>query len=228
MNTIVRVLLWCFLVVLPAQGMAQEADMGIFCDTQDQITAVVEYDNEEEAVNIINATFPNACSKVAALFHRGKVQATVRGGNFLYDITPVRVVGIGENVGRLIPVAQGMTQWTAFRSLSVEASYKVWLVHDDKTLSPEMQAWAQQVEITPEGRKRLPWAKCCNHAEIVDSKFIVEPDGSDGWRWNDYGVMKKIPPDIIHPHGDHAPNGRATLFVYSGTMTCFFIPDGGI
>lgn len=29
------------------------------------------------------------------------------------------------------------------------------------------QAWYSNAETTPEARKRLPWSKCCNHAEVI-------------------------------------------------------------
>lgn len=106
--------------------------------------------------------------------------------------------------------------------------------HDIPGFSPEMQAWASNAPITERGKVWLQakhnsyWTKCCDHAEIVDARFIVEPDGSDGWRWNDKGTIRTIPPEIIHPHGDHAPNGKATLFIYQGVPTCFFLPLSGI
>jgi hypothetical protein len=71
------------------------------------------------------------------------------------------------------------------------------------------------------------WAKCCNHAEVIDAKFIIRPDGKDGSRWNDNGVIRDIPAEIIHWE-DSAPDNKPMLFVYSEVMTCFFPPSGGV
>ncbi len=101
--------------------------------------------------------------------------------------------------------------------------------HDMPGVSPELNAWYQQAETNMEARKTFPspWAKCCNHAEVIDVKDIIFPTQEHGWQWNDKGVVKNIPNVIIHWH-ESAPNNQPTLFVYLDTMTCFYPPQGGV
>jgi len=94
---------------------------------------------------------------------------------------------------------------------------------------PEVQEWYRNAELTSSARVRFPFKKCCDHADVVKTKFAVNKvDGRDEWFYEDSpGHMKRIPDDIIH-WGKTAPNGQPTLFVYSGNETCFFPGDGGI
>ena len=102
------------------------------------------------------------------------------------------------------------------------------LAHDVHGATPQMQAWYSEVELTPEARKRLDWIKCCNKAEVVRTKFMVNKstNGDEWYYWAD-GKFKRIPPDIIH-WGKVAPDKKPTLFIYSGYETCFFPPEGGL
>ena len=94
---------------------------------------------------------------------------------------------------------------------------------------PEVQEWYRNAELTHSAQIRFPFKKCCDHADVVKTRFAVNKlDGRDEWFYEDSpGHMKRIPDDIIH-WGKTAPNGRPTLFVYSGNETCFFPGDGGI
>jgi hypothetical protein len=100
--------------------------------------------------------------------------------------------------------------------------------HELHGVTPEYQQWASSVEITAEAQKRLPWHKCCNHAEIFRTKFLPLNNGEDGYLYEVIdGVWKRIPNDIIH-WGEKAPDGQNTLFIYQGKETCFFPAEGGI
>ena len=100
--------------------------------------------------------------------------------------------------------------------------------HELHDVTPEYQAWAQNAEITAEARKRLPWTKCCNHAEVFRTKFMpIKENGADGYLYLIGDTWKRVPPDIIH-WGERAPDGRPTLFIYQGKETCFFPSEGGI
>lgn len=101
--------------------------------------------------------------------------------------------------------------------------------HDLPGIAPENQAWYQNAETNPEARPTFPtpWSKCCNHAEVIDAKYIIRPDGTDGWRWNDKGTIRDIPSIITH-WSEAAPDNKPTLFVYLGVMTCFYPPQGGV
>jgi hypothetical protein len=94
--------------------------------------------------------------------------------------------------------------------------------------SPEVQAWYQNAELTEAAKIRFPFKKCCDHADVVRTRFTVnKTDAADEWFYLDGETWKRIPPDIIH-WGQAAPDGQPTLFVYSGKETCFFPGDGGI
>jgi hypothetical protein len=94
---------------------------------------------------------------------------------------------------------------------------------------PEVQAWYQAAELTEAARNRFPFKKCCDHSDVVKTKFIVnKSDGGDEWFYEDEpDHWKRIPPDVIH-WGESAPRGKPTLFIYSGKETCFFPGDPGI
>lgn len=101
--------------------------------------------------------------------------------------------------------------------------------HDLPGIPAENQAWYQNAETNPEARETFPspWEKCCNHAEVIDIKHIIFPTQEQGWQWNDNGTVKNIPNIITRWH-EAAPDNKPTLFVYLGTMTCFYPPQGGV
>jgi hypothetical protein len=94
---------------------------------------------------------------------------------------------------------------------------------------PEVRAWYQNAELTDAAKHRFPFKKCCDHSDVVKTKFTVNrTDGGDEWFYEDQpGHWKRIPPDVIH-WDQAAPGGKPTLFVYSGKETCFFPGDSGI
>lgn len=86
--------------------------------------------------------------------------------------------------------------------------------------------------MNPAAQKRLgvDWKSCCEHGDVVKTKFHVEvDDGKDAWYYIKDGEWKRVPPDIIH-WGEHAPDGQPTLFVYqsTGQELCFYPPEEGI
>jgi hypothetical protein len=92
----------------------------------------------------------------------------------------------------------------------------------------EIRDWYANAELTDAAQQRLPWKKCCDHADVVKTRFKVnKSNGDDEWYWLQEGQWKRIPPDIIH-WGVSAPGGEPVLFVYSNTETCFFPGQGGI
>jgi hypothetical protein len=94
--------------------------------------------------------------------------------------------------------------------------------------APEVQAWYQNAELTEAARIRFPFKKCCDHSDVVKTRFAVnKTNNGDEWFWLDGDNWRKIPADIIH-WGQTAPSGQPTLFVYSGKETCFFPGDSGI
>ena len=93
---------------------------------------------------------------------------------------------------------------------------------------PEVRNWYQNAELTLAAQVRFPFKKCCDHADVVKTKFSVNRStNGDEWYWLDGDQWRRIPDDIIH-WGQSAPGGKPTLFVYAGKETCFFPGDSGI
>ena len=99
---------------------------------------------------------------------------------------------------------------------------------------PAVQDWYRNAELTPQAQKRFAFKGCCDHADVVRSKFRVSSkDGADVWEFFDNDASppawREIPADIIHV-GEHAPDGQATLFRLGagGALVCFWPPEGGI
>ena len=88
---------------------------------------------------------------------------------------------------------------------------------------------AHAAEWKPEAAKiRFPFKKCCDHADVVKTRFTVnKTNNGDEWYWLDGEEWRRVPNDIVH-WGRSAPGGKPTLFVYSGQETCLFPGDGGI
>ena len=92
----------------------------------------------------------------------------------------------------------------------------------------EVQQWYRNAELTKAAQGRFPFKKCCDHSDVVKTKFNVnKTSAGDEWFWLDGESWRRIPDDIIHWE-KHAPTGLPTLFVYNGKETCFFPADGGI
>jgi hypothetical protein len=98
-------------------------------------------------------------------------------------------------------------------------------------LPQEVRDWYAHAQTTEAARPRLPYKAvyCCEHAEVVHTKFKVnKTDGADEWFYQlPDGSWKQVPSDIIH-WGESAPGGQPTLFIYSGVEMCFWPPEGGI
>jgi hypothetical protein len=101
-----------------------------------------------------------------------------------------------------------------------EGAHKEWfqnLQRPDNTQHPERQLDPKSLF-------------CCGAADVVKTKFKVEPSGGrypdDVWyAWlND--TWTKVPPEKIVK--DFAPDDQAHLFVLAGTIQCFVRPKGGI
>jgi hypothetical protein len=91
-----------------------------------------------------------------------------------------------------------------------------------------VQDWYRAAELTEAAKQRFPFTKCCDHADVVRTKFQVnKTTAGDEWFYLDGGTWKRIPDDIIH-WGESAPGGQPTLFVYAGKETCFFPGESGI
>lgn len=108
------ILMAAFIALFVTNARAQESQQSVFCDTQDQVTAVVEYG--EEAIAVINKKMPQACAQYNARFYRGDAVETVKVDGKLWDIIPVIILSVGYRA--VTPTKQ----WTALRSMLVEVS----------------------------------------------------------------------------------------------------------
>src|SRR5690349_22945129 len=100
--------------------------------------------------------------------------------------------------------------------------------HDDgRYANSPYRDWYKNAELTTATQQRFPFKKCCDHADVVRTRFSVSRiDGHDEWSWLDGATWRRVPDDVIH-WGVSAPGGRPTLFVYSGKETCFFPGESG-
>lgn len=97
-----------------------------------------------------------------------------------------------------------------------------------------VQDWYKNAELTPEAQKRFGFKGCCDHADVVKTRFQVsKKNGADVWEfWDDAATppsFQPIPSDIIH-WGEAAPGGLPTLFRLGagGALVCFWPGEGGI
>jgi hypothetical protein len=71
---------------------------------------------------------------------------------------------------------------------------------------------------------------CCGAADIVKTKFMVEPGSErhpdDVWYAWLNEAWTRIPPEKILK--EFAPDDQAHLFVLAGTIQCFVRPRGGL
>ena len=71
---------------------------------------------------------------------------------------------------------------------------------------------------------------CCGAADVVKTKFKVEPGGDrypeDVWYAWLNETWTRIPPEKIVK--DHAPDEQAHLFMLASTIKCFVRPKGGL
>ena len=95
--------------------------------------------------------------------------------------------------------------------------------------APAGARWkAEYANNPPEVQARFPFKKCCDHADVVKTKFNVNrTTRGDEWFWLDGDKWRRVPDDIIH-WGEHAPGGLPTLCDYDGKETCVFPGVEGI
>jgi hypothetical protein len=131
----------------------------------------------------------------------------------------------------MTPKAQEM-----FRA-EFEALEQAQFEYPQREITPQEREWMNKQHSTDEARKKgiVPWYSCCSHADRVKTRFFVDKTtGKDRWKYLDpnTGQWVEIPNEVIHEEYD--PNMPETLrregvlFVYSGKVTCFWVPEGGI
>jgi hypothetical protein len=60
---------------------------------------------------------------------------------------------------------------------------------------PEVRAWYQNAELTEAAKIRFPFKKCCDHADVVKTKFNVNrTNNGDEWFWLDGEEWRRIHP----------------------------------
>ena len=186
-------------------AFAQEIDTGVFCDTEDEVTAVFESDDLKAAVGLINKTDPSACMDATVRLFRGKKTKTVRSGDGLIDIVPILIVGVGDETHmRPVPPLQ---QWAGFTSLLIESTWKP----EFKDHSVALKYWFENASPTEWVMLTYGIYKCCMLAERVKTKFTQDAK-TDEWMLQcnegvkDFcaahhkadGDWLLIPPGIIH------------------------------
>ena len=108
------------------------------------------------------------------------------------------------------------------------------------TASEAIMTWFRRAQPTKEAAARLGFSSCCEHSDRFVTKFKVSKvGGTDEWFYQDGNRWILIPQDVIHTEGIIPPKGHendpdflqlkaeGVLFVYNGTPTCFWAPEGG-
>jgi hypothetical protein len=223
-----------------AQGHPQVViGEGLVCDTPEEVHQYIVSGQNEEALKAINDEKQmNACVIIEVGFYIGEQTAAVRNEQGEWRITKILVVGVMTEKG--FHATKPAVQYTAFLTKEEGAdvsaptfSLVTWKPEYAQN-SREVQNWYKSQEMTPATRERLgvAWKSCCEHGDVVRTQFRVEYQGGaflDKWFYLKNGVWTKIPDDIIH-WGEHAPDKRATLFIYqsTGQELCFYPPEEGI
>ena len=97
------------------------------------------------------------------------------------------------------------------------------------------KSWFESLErpdnhLHPERNSDRKSLYCCGAADIVKTRFMVEPGGAphpdDAWYAWLNNAWTRIPPEKILK--EFAPDGQAHLFVLAGTIQCFVRPKGGL
>jgi hypothetical protein len=64
---------------------------------------------------------------------------------------------------------------------------------------PEVREWYRNAELTKAAQGRFPFKKCCDHADVVKTKFTVnKTTNGDEWYSLDGEQRRRIPDDISH------------------------------
>jgi hypothetical protein len=88
--------------------------------------------------------------------------------------------------------------------------------------------WYQSRKLTPAANARFGFWSCCDHSDVVRTRFRPTKEGGDGWEFVDAsGMWARVPDDIIH-WGESTPTGEPVLFAVNDKPVCFFPGDGGI
>jgi len=58
---------------------------------------------------------------------------------------------------------------------------------------PEVQQWYRDAELTRAAQVRFPFKKCCDHADVVKTRFNVNrTNAGDEWYWLDGDKWRRI------------------------------------
>jgi hypothetical protein len=87
------------------------------------------------------------------------------------------------------------------------------------------QDWYQAQELTTAAQKRFAFKSCCDHSDVVHTKFRA--GASDEWYWLDAtNQWQRVPDDIIH-WDTPTPDGQAVMFAVGNEPVCFYPPQSG-
>lgn len=217
---------------------AQAIQEGYFCDTSNEVQAILQMDNPQEALAQINASIPDACGYAPVKFWRGKTLKYITSGLKTYAIAPIWVLAQKGRYGWMSWPMENHVQWSAFSTNLIDVTW----VHTAKD-DPAVVAWFERQEIMPKARARIElqygmgWIMCCNNTERVRVHFAVK----DGQYWGvplDGGKPFLLPADTIHPYDPTMPAQLAVegvvMVVEPGhwdipvpVVTCVWLPQVG-
>jgi hypothetical protein len=173
--------------------------------------------------------------KFISFVERGVARVIKSPKGLTIYITQIDLVGYYTDDGyKPIPSSLPYVQYLPFtdekkkdEKASLAITYVRWTQELIAQADPSVRDWYEKQEINPAAQKRLnvTFKSCCKNGDVFLTQFRIGPgeDGDDEWWYLQKGVWKRIPDDVIH-WGEYAPDGRATLFLYTsgGQELCFY------
>lgn len=205
----------------------------ILCDTENEIIAVTQSDDQDRAVKDINHAVPNACLKTKVTFYMGVPSRRLSANEHLYEVTPVFVVAVGDH-----PI-KGMVQWGARELPTIFVS--------DIYAEPNLSDWYRGL-VQPDSDPLYPAPCCgagdayyadrtepCTHADGPDCALVAiitdtRPDHRElpgGYVVNrphiKIGTRVPVPRSKIRVHPVPNPTDHNVIFVanYSLRVWCW-------
>jgi len=167
----------------------------------------------------------------AAITSQAKCELDHLVANSLPLSFAARSIGLQADMHKVI----ARVTWSALLAAAISLVFcTTGLTHEDWPDGPHKEWFKnlQRPDNAAHPHRRLDHKSlfCCGAADVVKTKFMVEPGGDrypdDVWYAWLNNTWTRIPPEKIVK--DYAPDDQAHLFVLAGTIQCFVRPKGGI
>ncbi len=216
-------------------------ESGVVCNTPLQVEQYLLAEGDSKtSLEQVNKT-GTVCTDEHVQFVMGDLVKMIYTHKGTWHVTEIGVLAIGTSRGFKY-LLKPEVLYTAFMEeeesiATLPSSILVVWKPEYAQNSPEVQRWYKDQKMNPAAKERLrvDWSSCCEHGDVFHTQFRIgkstleNPYGADErWYLKPDGTWKQIPPDIIH-WGEHAPDGRPTLFIYqsTGQELCFYPAEDG-